>query len=316
MYMDNKLIWASFLQLSHNMWGDEGAAEGTSPYSDTMILHEPTWRAVIDYLPTQGINTLLIDLGDAIQYESHPEIAVKGAWSKDKMKQELDYIRSKGITPLPKLNFSTGHDTWLGIYQRMVSTPVYYQVCADLIKEVAELFGGPELFHLGMDEENAEMQAAYSFVCYRQHDLWWHDLYYLFDVCDKVGVRPWVWADMHWALKDTYIQKMPKCAMQSNWWYRSLAKNPDGTFVDSRVDAYHALEKAGFDQVPTSSTWATDTSMGETVRMAHADISPERLKGFMSCPWSGTKEQNLPKLLHDADTLGKAKRLFESLLIK
>ena len=65
-------------------------------------------------------------------------------------------LRALGIEPLPKLNFSTCHDAWLGPYSRMVSTPAYYDVCRDLIDEVAELFGGPRFFHLGMDEETAQ----------------------------------------------------------------------------------------------------------------------------------------------------------------
>ena len=35
----------------------------------------------------------------------------------------------------------------------MLSTTVYRQFCADLIKEVCEVFK-PRYFHLGMDEEN------------------------------------------------------------------------------------------------------------------------------------------------------------------
>ncbi|MBQ1229154.1 MAG: uracil permease, partial [Firmicutes bacterium] len=40
-----------------------------------------------------------------------------------------------GITIIPKLNFSTNHDVWLGEYSRMVSTSIYYGVCRDLIND-------------------------------------------------------------------------------------------------------------------------------------------------------------------------------------
>lgn len=33
-----------------------------------------------------------------------------------------------------KLNFSAAHDQWLHDYSRMVSTPVYYKVCAEVIR--------------------------------------------------------------------------------------------------------------------------------------------------------------------------------------
>ena len=35
----------------------------------------------------------------------------------------------------------------------MVSTPEYYKVCADVIRDTAEVFGTPRYFHLGFDEE-------------------------------------------------------------------------------------------------------------------------------------------------------------------
>ena len=158
----HKMMWAFFLKLSTNMWGDEGGTWKYSPFFPELITDDAVWREVVDFLPTQGINTVLIDVGDGIQYESHPEISIPGAWSKDKLKKELAHMREIGLTPIPKLNFSTGHDTWLKEYSRMVSTSIYYQVCEDLIKEVAEVFDYPEYFHLGMDEENAALSDYMS----------------------------------------------------------------------------------------------------------------------------------------------------------
>ena len=67
----------------------------------------------------------------------------------------------------------------------MVSTPEYYKVCADLIKEVCEAFGNPEFFHLGLDEENAANQVYREFVHIRNNKLWWHDAYFYFDEVEK-----------------------------------------------------------------------------------------------------------------------------------
>ena len=86
-----------------------------------------------------GINMVVIDLGDGIEYESHPEIAVKNAW-KPKSKNRAGKMRKLGIEPIPKLNFATTHDIWLKDYSRMVSTDIYYNVCKDLIEEVSLLF--------------------------------------------------------------------------------------------------------------------------------------------------------------------------------
>lgn len=91
-----------------------------------------------------------------------------------------------GFEVIPKLNFSTTHDTWLGEYALMVSTSVYYRVCKELIDEVCELFQ-PRFLHLGMDEEVYENQKDYDYVVIRQNDLWWKDFYYLVDCVEQHG---------------------------------------------------------------------------------------------------------------------------------
>jgi hypothetical protein len=305
-----KKMWAYMLKLSTNMWGDPGSSLRYAPYSEKLVTDDEVWKQVIDFLPTQGFNTVLIDVGDAIQYESHPEVSIAGAWSKDKMKRQLDYMRSIGLTPIPKLNFSTGHDAWLKDYSRMVSTPIYYQVCEDIIKEVAEVFGYPEYIHLGMDEEDPRNQAFYSYCCVRQGELWWHDLFFFFNVCDKVGARPWVWADACWHKKEEYFKRMPKSALQSNWGYDAVHKNPDGTYQERHYQAYVKLEEAGFDQVPTSSTWdkCWFNSL-EVMEISKEHIAPERLIGHMTAPWMYTVPHNLYALLNDAMQFGYAKNL-------
>lgn len=309
--MEQTMLWIYLIHLSNNMWDDAGSirTEPYTLYSDHLIAEDMVWKKVINYLPSQGINAVLIDVGDGMEYESHPEISISGAWSKDKLKKELDYIRSLGMTPLPKLNFSTCHDAWLGKYERMVSTPEYYQVCKDIIQEVAEVFDYPKYFHLGMDEEGMVCQKNYSYCVIRQHDLWWHDAYYLFDCCDKVGARPWVWADYCWDHMEEYLHKMPKSVLQSNWWYDLIKKNVDGIYADIRYDAYRILDQAGFEQVPTASTWSKWYNNLQTMQLGRDSLSPERLKGYMTAPWYFTTQKDYYTLMSDATRFGDAKKM-------
>lgn len=304
-----KKMWVYLIHLSENMWGDPGAPGWKyAPFEPKLRTDDVVWKEIIDFLPTQGFNTVLIDVGDAIQYESHPEISIKGAWSKDKLKKQLDYIRSLGLTPIPKLNFSTGHDTWLKEYSKMVSTSIYYQVCEDLIKEVAEVFGYPEYFHLGMDEENAQTQNMFAYCCIRQAELWWHDAYFFFNICEKVGARPWVWADFCWHEPETYLAKMPKTVLQSNWAYHGVHKNSDGTYKGVEYQTYVKLNEAGFEQVPTSSTWTHWYNTKETMELSRESISPELLIGHMTAPWQFTRPYARYMLLNDAYQFGEAKK--------
>lgn len=189
--MKKDLMFGYMMQLSNHMWDDENTPPRAwyekQRYSERNDVDIATWDRVIDFLGERKYNMVMIDVGDAVKYESHPEISAPDAWEKDFMKQKLDEIRAKGMVPIPKLNFSCCHHTWLKEYRRMVSTPIYYQVCADLIREVCELFDYPELFHLGMDEENVGNQRFRECVHIRRGDLLWHDLYFYFREVEKHG---------------------------------------------------------------------------------------------------------------------------------
>ena len=121
--------------------------------TQTLRLQWDKYDELMKALPSYGFNSVLIDLGNSVKYETHPEISQKEALTKDELKKKLDELRALGLTPIPKLNFSCGHNPWMRKYKYMVGTDEYYQFCDDLIDEVTELFDYPEYFHLGLDEE-------------------------------------------------------------------------------------------------------------------------------------------------------------------
>ena len=309
------MIWSFFLQLSNHMWNPIGKG-ATNPYRvDYSSLPEngtdvETWDKLVDFIAERQYNMLVIDVGDGIQFESHPEISAPDAWSKDFMKQKLDEIRAKGIEPIPKLNFSTSHCEWLKEYRYLISTPTYYKVCADLIAEVCELFGYPRLFHIGMDEEDISHQTLHKIAIVRQGEHWWHDAFFLFKECEKHGARPWVWSDYYWNHPELFKKNMPKSVLQSNWCYRSLV-NPPNEIQQTRVQTYLDLNELGYDQVPTASTWAvpTGTNEFETVGWCRDKLSPELLKGFLTVPWNWTMPYLEYFLENDAHMLYTAREM-------
>ena len=282
------MIWSLLLHLGYNMWADRDATDwgvahiGMRPY---LRFDESQWRDLLERAVKSGINQIVLDLGEGVQYQSHPELTVKGSWSPEKLRAELDTMRRMGLEPIPKLNFATTHDAWMGEYARMVSTEAYYAVCRDLIAEVIALFDGPRYFHLGMDEEDYNHQRRYAYVVVRQYDLWWHDLCFFVDQVEKAGVRPWVWSDYVWDHADVFYQKMPKSVLQSNWYYANDF-GPEAL----RAAAYVGLEAHGYDQIPTGSNWSTTENMGLTAEFCREQIAPERLKGFLMTPWKPTLE--------------------------
>lgn len=301
-----KMIWANLLHLSYNMWEDNTPLKYRDPscncttcpdarswahvYRPDLTFDETVWNTLLKDMAAAGMNMVVIDLGDAVVYESHPEIAVRNAWTPEKLRKELDKMRKLGLEPIPKLNFATTHDAWMGEYSRMVSTRKYYDVCKDLIREVIDIFDAPRLFHLGMDEELASYQWNHDYVVVRQNDVWWGDLYFLIGEVEKKNVRSWIWSDYAWTRPDIFFKKMPKSVLQSNWWYNetsfdlSKLEEPDKTYVN----LYYELEARGYDQVPTGSNHSNDKNMEATVDNCKNFIDKSRLLGFMTAPWRPT----------------------------
>jgi hypothetical protein len=304
----NKMMWGLLLHLSYNMWSDRDCPEWdlehitAKPY---LRFDETLWNDLLSQACRAGINTIVLDLGDGVRYTSHPEIAVQGAWSTLKLKAEIRKMRDMGLEPLPKLNFSTCHDTWLGKYARMVSTPEYYQVCRDLISEICDLFDGPSLFHLGMDEETAEHQRYYEYVVIRQYDLWWQDLLFYLSEVKKAGSRGWVWSDYVWHHPQLFYQNMPKTVLQSNWYY-----GQDFSPASTEAHAYDDLEAHGYEQVPTGSNWTVSENMQLTVEHCQRAIAPERLYGFLMSVWKPTLEVCRTRHEEAIRCLAQAKQAF------
>ncbi len=286
--------WIYMLHLGYNFWGGkreipqefgDGAGGGATDY---LRCNKETWNEVTQFMADRGLNMLLIDVGEGVKYRSHPELAVKGSWEAEDLKKELARLKSLGITPIPKLNFSTCHDIWLGEYERMVSTAKYYEVCKDLIEEIVDIFDKPQMFHLGMDEETYENQKDYPYCVVRGEDLWWHDFYKNVETLEKHNVRPWIWSDYIWHHEETFLKKMPKTVVQSNWYYDTHYDWKHDCMDRMWCKPYEVLEAHGYDQIPTGSNWLKSENFNQTVKYCKQTISDEHILGFLQTPWKPT----------------------------
>lgn len=311
-------IRAMLHHLGWNMWSDcpvkyWGRYKTEAELSrvcaaDRVRTDEDVWKRVSERMVQSGCNMIVIDLGEACFYPSHPELAVEGTWSVDKIRAELARLRKMGLEPIPKLNFSTGHDTWLKYYGRMVSTDEYYRVCSDVIADVCEIFDSPRFLHLGYDEETLEQQRQYAYAAVRTGELWWHDMLWFIRQVENRSVRAWIWSDRMWH-DESYLTRMPKSVLQSNWYYDqkfNLGEKPPKGCVRAYLDSFIDLDKAGFDQVPCGSNWAYDSNFGGLVDFSKANISPERLKGFLMAPWFFPDALEEAKLMRGCDLAAQA----------
>ena len=102
-------IWSYLAHFGVNSWKDfpynppmpERWLTNTS--ADHVRFSEASWRRLSDALAKAGCNQIVIDLAEIVQYPSHPELAVKGSWSVEKLRAELDRLRGMGFEAVAQM---------------------------------------------------------------------------------------------------------------------------------------------------------------------------------------------------------------------
>ena len=337
--------WGALLHLGSNMWKD-WTPDGIYPKSaeeeaklvadgklefkysrlycnrDYMSVNWTSWRKQVDCIKSEGLNMVFIDLGEAYAYPSHPELWVKGSLGSDELQAELARIRGLGLEPIPKINFSTGHDQWLRQYHYMTSSPKYYEVVADLIRDTCEVFGHPRYFHLGFDEEIFAACGRRSMCVMRQGDLWWKDFLFAVKEVERHGTRAMLWSDKICGGRAEFLKRMPKSVLQVPWYYgkdfseKALVWKPE--FEKSQkwdiqtnlVSSLLELAKAGYDLMPCTSNWSSDEAADGMLGFCRQRIDPARIKGFMTAPWRKPVPEDDAKALAGIRLFAAAKRKY------
>ena len=321
-----EFLWSELIHLGMNQWHELAMQQKWPNVTDPVIakaiaeafnaadhvrFDEAVWGRVCVRLKAAGVNQIVIDLGEAVVYPSHPELAVKGSWSPGKLRGELRRLRGMGLEPIPKLNFSTTHDAWLKEYNRMISTPEYYRVVKDLIRDVYEIFESPRFFHLGLDEEKSSFHVkGLPIMIVRQGELWWHDLLFYVHEVESHGMRAWVWSDyLRYHEPAEFLRRMPKSVVQSPWWYI-------GTFDPVKnlpTKAMIRLAELGYDVVPCSSNcYGHPDAMKHLVEFSRKTFDRRHLLGFQMAPWLEMNKVFENRWGESAAQLADAKSTFES----
>ena len=325
-------IWSYTIQLGFNMWRDETSVpevdaefqcQSSGHYQHTMLTDRETWRHVVDKLPSFGINMLVIDLGEGVQYKSHPELAVEGAWTVEELRAELTHVREIGLEPIPMLNFSSYHDAWLQVYSHQKGSKVYNRTVADLIDEVCEIFDYPRFFHLGLNEEHLLNPACPRL--WWQHDYkreglaprapeeWWRDLHHYIACVEKNGARPWIYGDYYYDHPERWEENVPKSCVISHGWFERILLGADGTYPQRRTyEAYRDTFEMEYDQIPVSSDWTCQQNTSQQVfQYMECGYVNEHLLGFNVCPMQATVDINYYSLLNNAHRLCLSREMFE-----
>lgn len=309
------MMWTFMIKLGSNMWAKKGSkrpyfTEAEFRYHEEVFCDRRIWKKVIDVLPSYGFNTVLIDVGEAIKLDSHPELAIPGCWEKEEFRAELNRIRKLGLTPIPKLNFSAAHNAWMQDYSYMVGSELYYKVCEEILLEVMELFDYPKFFHLGLDEEFLAAQkhnpvrtirAPYKFV---------EDSNRLFQLCLEHGVRPAIWLGGQslpaWGGEEHLLDNIPKEVLIACCFYGFFyGTEPE----ENGAPYFKRLEEKGYELWPCGSQWMAVQNMRQMMRWCKDNLRPETIKGYLMAPWLHTIPEFYHGLLFGAQLFGYAKEL-------
>ncbi|MBQ7624192.1 MAG: hypothetical protein IJS65_02825 [Clostridia bacterium] len=309
--MGNGMIWAFYMELSNHMWYDEYSSPlgwyMPKPYSPENENDFALWAEMADFLCERKFNTVLIDVGDAVKLRKHPEICAPNALSKAELDRILSKFRSKGITPVPKLNFSACHDAWLKEYGRMAGSDIYRRVCGEIIDEVCGLFGSPSLFHLGLDEEDLENQLNCDAVIIRSPELWLSDVNSLFKACERNGARPWIWGDGYVYHPDFFVENVSHDALVSTCCYGKMCDTPTDYFK-KYLPSFEGLDRAGFEQVPLSSSLYKSYNTFQTLSHGKSKLDPARVAGYLTARWARTTREEEYALKLDAQRMYDARK--------
>jgi len=313
---NEKKMWAFLLQLGNNIWGKPGdisphPLEEEEAYHDYVYSDRETWRKVTEYLPKCGFNTIVIDIGEALKLDSHPEIAVPGSWEKQEFVEELERLRGLGLTPIPKCNFSTSHNAWMQEYGDMVGTEIYKKFCDDIVREVIEVFDKPEFFHLGFNDENSAYQQYYPIKIVRTWGEKMEDAVRLFNICLEQGVRPWIWADVDtvkgFGGRERFCKDIPKEVLVSNL-TKKLVIRMDGEEDAPQTKQYRELADWGYEQIPTCYRWQWMLNEKETMRYCQDYVAEGSIQGYMTAPWLPVRPEYYEGILYVADMFCHAKK--------
>ena len=125
-------------------------------------------REMVRALAKAGFNMLIIDLADAVEYRSLPELKRHYSVPMAHLKTLIACARDEGLEIVPKLNFSKSkqprraHNYWFRPYNKLPDTREYWAKAFELIDEIISVCKPERFFFIGMDEDFQRTPAQYT----------------------------------------------------------------------------------------------------------------------------------------------------------
>ncbi len=170
--------------------------------------------SLLDWLPKQGINTILLEYEDKFPYRKYPFLKAGDAFTPDELRSFLNKARANGLRMIPLVQSLSHMEFALerpelahlsetpGVPTQICpSNPESVEFILDLIKEILEYHREDEFFHCGADEtwflgtcEKCETWKSEKGIL----GIWAEHEKKILDFVVGQGKRPIVWDDIFW----------------------------------------------------------------------------------------------------------------------
>lgn len=239
---------------------------------------------IVKEISRVGMNLLVIDCADGVEYKSHPELARKYTIPMDYVERLVNKAREEGIEVVPKLNFSQSayhkHNHWFRPHNALFDNHEYWRIAFEIIDELIQICRPTRYFHIGMDEDHDRAYSQYIEAIITLHE-----------GLKERELRPMVWNDSACKLREQQIfvekslaaeKKIPRDIVQIVWDY-----------TDVQPEIIRRLSERGFE------VWAApgreDSRQVLGWKQAVLDHGGE---GLLMTTWLPSNRSTLPKILH------------------
>ena len=243
---------------------------------------------IVDAMAEAGLNLLVIDCADGVQYRSHPELARRYTVPMDYLAQLVSRAQAQGIEVVPKLNFSQSrthhHNDWFRPYDDLFDSDEYWSIAFELIDELIQACHPRRFFHVGMDEDHDRAHSQYVEAILR-----------LRSGLEERGLRTIIWNDsshggralVHAEKSLAAEKKIPHDVVQVVWDYERV-----------QPDIVRRLVQKGFE------VWGAPGQAAELVSQWRQAILRYGGQGLLMTAWIPCQRSNRSRLLRLIRTIG------------
>ena len=156
-----------------------------------------------------GFNTIVLQIANSVNLNSTPELARRGAWEREQLKEFVDEAQLRGLDVVPEFKFLTHQEKFLQtahpelLYNAVTYDPrkeAVYNIVFAMLEEVIALIN-PKAISIGHDEvvgwnpHHARKHLGSGEVMLPA-DLFLYDVKVLHEFLRRRSIETWMWGDM------------------------------------------------------------------------------------------------------------------------